>query len=318
MNGYWIQGGTPTFYFQPLYRWVVGALHVVFGDSSVGEMYWDAACLLVSALVCFAIVKQVSGFRWGLVAGAMTLATFTTSAVWYLIGRGLSEITGAGFMAFAALFLMRARLGRIRAALVAGLFAVLMFYTRLNHLLLAGFMLALLLPLRAQARWREVWRATRRVRIAPAAVYLIVVAASVVLFAAHTWWYAGHFSLFYGTSFGPQQTGLRLTTMGSPAVWSRIGEALAAQLTMREPPAMDVRAVLVVAGSVLSLLALMQVPYFRTLPAAPALVTFGTIVGSFIAHTHEYPGRMSVHVVPFAVGMTVCAMSRLVGRRSPL
>jgi hypothetical protein len=221
-------------------------------------------------------------------------------------------------MAFAALFLMRARLGRFRAAFVAGLFAVLMFYMRLNHLLLAGFLLAFLLPLRTQASWRDVWCAIRRAPIAPAAVYVFVVAAGVVLFATHTWWYAGHFSLFYGTSFGPQQTGLRLATIGSPAVWSKIGEALAAQLSMREPPAFDVRAVAVAAGSVLSLLALMQVPYFRTLPAALALVTFGTIVGSFIAHTHEYPGRMSVHVVPFAVGMTVCAMSRLVGRRSPL
>jgi hypothetical protein len=154
MNGYWIEGGTLTSGFHRLlYRWIVAALHLLFGDSSVGEMYWDAACLLLAALVCVAIVKRVSGFRWGLVAGAMTLATFTASSTWYLIGRGLSEISGVGFMSFAALYLMRAKLGRIRAALVAGLFAVLMVYTRLNHLLLAGFMIAFLLPLRTEARW---------------------------------------------------------------------------------------------------------------------------------------------------------------------
>jgi hypothetical protein len=319
MNGYWIEGGTLTSGFHRLlYRWIVGALHLLFGDSSVGEMYWDAACLLLAALVCVAIVKRVSGFRWGLVAGAMTLATFTASSTWYLIGRGLSEISGVGFMSFAALYLMRAKLGRIRAALVAGLFAVLMVYTRLNHLLLAGFMLAFLLPLRAAARWRDVRRAIRRVRIAPAAAYLSVVAAGVLLFAAHTWWYTGHFSLTYGTSFGLQQTGLRPTTIGSMAVWSKIGEALAAQLSMQEPPAFDVRAGLLVVGAVLSVLALAQVPYARTLPAPLALVTFGTIAGSFVAYTHEYPGRMSVHVVPFAVGMTVCAMAQLLGRRRTL
>src|SRR5262249_32514632 len=99
MNGYWIEGGTLTSGFHRLlYRWIVAVLHLLFGDSSVGEMYWDAACLLFAALVCFAIVKGVSGFRWGLVAGAMTLATFTASSTWYLIGRGLSEISGVGFM----------------------------------------------------------------------------------------------------------------------------------------------------------------------------------------------------------------------------
>ena len=318
MNGYWIQGGTPTFYFQPLYRWIVGALHVLFGDSSVGETYLDAVCLLGTALLSFAVVKRISGFRAGLVAGALTLTTFTVSAIWYLIGRGLSEIAGAGFMAAAAFFLMRARLGRISAALVAGLFAVLMFYTRLNHLLFAACLLAFLLPLRTEAYWRDIWRAMPRVRFASAGVYVLVVAAGVVLFAAHTWWYAGHFSLFYGTSFGPQQTGLRPTTIGSPAVWSKIGEALAAQLSMREPPALDPRAVLVAVGSGLSFLALIQVPYVRRLPAVLALVTCGAIAGSFIAHTHEYPGRMSVHVVPFAVAMTVCAATQLLRRKTPL
>ena len=317
MNGYWVQGGTPTFYFQPLYRWIVGALHVLFGDSSVGETYLDAVCLLGLALLSFAVVKRISGFRAGLIAGALTLTTFTSSAIWYLIGRGLSEIAGAGFMAAAAFFLIRARLGRMSAAFVAGLFAVLMFYTRLNHLLFAGCLLAFLLPLRTKAFLRDIWRALPRVRFASAAVYILVVVAGVVLFAAHTWWYAGHFSLFYGTSFGPQQTGLRPTTIGSPAVWSKIGEALAAQLSMREPPAFDPRAILVAGGAVLSFLALIQVPYVRHLPAALALVTCGAIAGSFIAHTHEYPGRMSVHVVPFAVGMTVCAAAQLVRRKTP-
>jgi hypothetical protein len=47
------------------------------------------------------------------------------------------------------------------------------------------------------------------------------------------------------------------------------------------------------------------------LSAPIALVTIGTIAGSFFAHTHEYPGRMSVHVVPFAVAASVCAASQL-------
>ena len=311
MHGYWIQGGSPTFLFQPLYRWIAGALHVLFGDSSVGEVYWDAGCLLAAALTCFAIVRHAAGFRWGLAAAALTLATFTISSIWYLIGRGLSEISAVGWMSCAVMLLMRARLGNMPAAFAAGLFAVLMFYTRLNHLLLAVFLLACLLPTRTPAAVRELLPAIRRTRVRPAMAYAAAIALGVFLFATHTWWYAGHFSVVYGTSFEVQQTGLRVTTIASPAVWMRIGEAFAAQLSMREPAAIDPRSALVVAGVVLSVLALVQVRFVKRLPASLALLTVGTIAGSFVAHTHEYPGRMAVHVVPFAVGMSACAASQL-------
>ena len=311
LNGYFLQGGSPTFYFQPLYRWIAGALHMIFGDSSVGETYWDAACLLAAAMLCFAVVKRAAGYRWAVGAAALTLTTFTLGPTWYLIGRGLSEISAVGWMSAVALFLMRARLGRLSAALAAGAFAVVMIFTRLNHLLLAAFLLAWLLPIRTPSRWRDLAAAVRRARIAPAMVYAAAVAAGIVLFAAHTWWYAGHFSITYGTSFGPQQTGLRLTTIASPAVWARIGEALAAQLSMREPPALDPRAALVALGALVSALALLQVPIVNGVSAPLAIVTIGTIAGSFFAHTHEYPGRMSVHVVPFAVAVAVSAAAQL-------
>jgi hypothetical protein len=315
LNGYWIQGGSPTFYFQPLYRWVAGGLHLLFGDSSVGETYWDAACLLAAALACFAVVKRLSGFRWGLVGAALTLGTFTIGPTWYLIGRGLSEITALGWMSLATMYLLRARLGRPTAALAAGACAVLMFYTRLNHLLLAAFLLAWLLPVRVASRWDEIRRGIRRAHVSPAVIYAGTFAAGVMLFALRTWWYGGRFSLLYGTSFTVQQTGLRLTTIGSPAVWAAIAESVGSQLWMRDPPAIDPRSVLVVAGAVLSLMALLQVASVNRLPASLALVTLGTIAGSFVAHAHHYPGRLSVHLVPFAVAMSVCALSRLIPAR---
>jgi len=311
LNGFWLEGGSATFYFQALYRWVAGALHLIFGDSSVGEVYWDAACLLSTALVCFAIVKRVAGFRWAVIAATITLATFTVGTIWYVIGRGLSEITAAGWMSIAAFSLFRARLGRVSAALTAGVFAALMFYSRLNHLLFTGFLLALLLPMRASARWSDAWPAVQRIHARSVAVYGATVATGVALFAARTWWYTGHFSVLYGTSFGVQENGLRLTTIGSPVVWAQIRDSLGALVWMREPPSPDPRAVFVVSGVLLSLLAVIQTPFLNRLSLAIAMVTIGAIAGAFVAHSHEYPGRMAVHLVPFAVAMTVCWASRL-------
>ena len=66
---------------------------------------------------------------------------------------------------------------------------------------------------------------------------------------------------------------------------------------------------------VLSVLALLQVPRFTRLPASVAIVTVGAGMSSFVAHTHAYPGRMSIHLVPLAVAMTVVAVRMASGFR---
>ena len=314
MSGFWLEGGNQVFDYQPLYRWITGALHLVFGDSSVGEVYWDAACLLAGGCVAFTLVEAVGGFRWAVGAAAATLATFTVGTIWYFVGRGLSEIAAAGLAFFATLAIVRGA-GRLRVAVVAGALAVLMFYARLNQLIFALFLAALWLPPDVPAGWRRLLRAIANLDPRPAVVYLATLATGVALFALRTWWYSGVFSLLYGTSLKNNDTGLRWWTVGSLDVWRRIAHSLSALVWMNEPPGPDPRALLVVVGALLSVLALLQVPRVARLPASIAIVTIGAAVSSFIAHTHAYPGRMSIHLVPFAVAMTVVAIRSAGGFR---
>src|SRR5262249_34013816 len=93
MERYWLEGGQRTFGFQPLYRWMLGVLHAAFGDSSVGEICWDAFGVLVGAIFAFEIVRRLAGFRFGIAAGVLTLATVTMGPNWYIVGRGLGDIT---------------------------------------------------------------------------------------------------------------------------------------------------------------------------------------------------------------------------------
>ena len=313
MNGFWLEGGNRVFDFQPLYRWITGGLHLVFGDSSVGEVYWDAACLLAGGLVAFTLVEAVGGFRWAVGAAAATLATFTVSPIWYFVGRGLSEVAAAGFAFYAMLSIVRG--GQPALAAAAGVLAVLMFYTRLNQLIFALCIAALWLPPDVPAAWRRLWRATAALDPRPVIVYMVTVAAGVTLFAWRTWFYSGVFSLLYGTSLKNNDTGLRVSTVGSLIVWKRIAHSLSALVWMNEPPALDPRALLVVAGVVVSVLALLQVPRFTRLPASVAIVTVGAGMSSFVAHTHAYPGRMSIHLVPLAVAMTFVAVRMASGFR---
>ena len=314
MNGFWLEGGSKAFDYQALYRWMTGALHLMFGDSSVGEAYWDAICLLLGASVTFVLVERTAGFRWAVAAAAATLATFSTGTIWYFIGRGLSEVSAAGWGFLAALALLRNRSAHAGPAVCAGVFAVLMFYARLNHLLFAVFLLALAIPAGVPSRWRDALHEMASINVRAASLYLGTFAAGVALFATRTWWYTGAFSILYGTSLKNNDTGLRLTTIGDPAVWGRIWHSLRALVWMNEPPSPDPRAILVVAGVLLSIGALLQVPKLNRLPVSIAVVTLGACVSSLLAHTHNYPGRMSIHLAPFAIAMTATAGARLFAR----
>jgi hypothetical protein len=81
---------------------------------------------------------------------------------------------------------------------------------------------------------------------------------------------------------------------------------------MNEPPRPDVRSVIVVAGVLIAVLAALQLPIARRVPAALVLVTLGGVLGACFAHSHGYPGRFSVHLVPFASALTAIVASTIV------
>jgi len=251
-----------------------------------------------------------------MIAAGATLATFTLGTIWHFVGRGLSEITASGFAFLAAFFLLRARLGRQPSAIAAGVLATLMFYSRLNHLFFAASLLALLMSLRTGPSVRTVLRRIGAVRVRAAGLYTGTFVTGLALFAARTWWYTGAFSVFAGTSLENNDTGLRLATIASPEVWRRVGHSLSALVWMNEPPHADPRALVVVAGVVVGLLGLFRVPRFRQLPASLGVVSLGAMASAFFVHTHNYPGRMTVHLVPFAAAAAVSAGRAVVASRS--
>jgi len=310
MNGYWLEGGTLAFDYQPLSRWMTGALHLLFGDSSVGEVYWDAACLLIGAMLAFHIVRTAVGFRWALVAASLTLATFTLGTPWYFLGRGLSEIAAAGWAFLAMFFLLRGRRGSHAWVAAAAVMAVLMFYSRLNHLLWAAVLPALLLPLRTPAVAASVVRAFAHVRRSSLAIYAAVFSGGVVLFMLRTWYYTGAFSVFYGTSLRHNDTGLRPWTMFDGEAWAKVGHSLASFAWLNEPPRFDPRAIVMIAGVLVAIAAFLQIPVLRRVPGSLVLVAAGASLGAFFAHAHGYPGRFSIHAVPLASALAIAGVAQ--------
>jgi hypothetical protein len=311
MQGYWLEGGSQVFYFQPLYRWISGLLHAVFGDSSVGERFWDGMCLLAGAMLSFRITRPFAGFRWGLAAAAMPLAVFALGTARYLIGNGLSEISSAGLMSMAALCAIRSRRRGTVAAIAAGGLATLGFYTRLNNGVMAVgvalFALPLTLPLctivRPGAWWRRVsWRTVFGVGG--------MIALGLVFFAWRTYHYTGVFSVFHGTQryiVAIWQPGMAFETYVEKLVYN-----VMLVLTVNDPPRFDVYALPVLGGALIAVLSVSGTPRLRELPAAAVLFFFAAIAGAFVTRGWVYAGRFSVHVLPITCALVTCAVARLI------
>ena len=313
MQGYWLEGGTPTFWFQALYRWIAGALHIIFGDSSVGELFWDAACMLTGAGFAFHVTRRVAGFRWGMAAAIVTLAVFTLGPGWYLIGRGLSEISSAGFIYGAALLALRARAGSKTAAFGAGVLAALAFYARLNNLPMMLAVAAFAWPIRQPVS--EVWKPATLWPRASRTVLLGVFGAAALglwLLTARTWYYTGVLSMLYGTQAGALSV-WQPTDQGGSVLQNVIGSVLMV-LTMNDPPRFDVRAVPVLAGAMTAVLAFIGLRPFRALPLNAVVLCLAGLSGALVARGTAYPGRFSIHLVPVTVALFMCAIARFTTR----
>ena len=317
LQGFWLEGGEPVLWFQPFYRWIAGALHMVFGDSSVGELFWDGGCALAGALFAFHVTRVAAGFRAGVLAAALTLALFTVGPGWYLFGRGLSEITSAGLIYSAALFRYRGRYST-RWVLAAGLCLALGFLTRLNNLpfalAVATFSLPVGQPVSDWWRWRAWWpRCAGRVL----AGTIAALACAIVLFGLRTYYFTGSLNPLAGT-----QASARSVWQESDAGETPLENATNSVLmviTMSDPPQLEPRAIPLVIGILAALLGLAGVGRFKQLPMNVTLLCVAGIAGAFVARGSAYPGRFSIHLIPVTVALTVCTVSLWFGRgRAPV
>jgi len=240
----------------------------------------------------------------------------TLGTPWYFLGRGLSEIAAAGWGFLAMFFLLRGRRGSIAWIIAAGVAAVLMFYTRLNHLLFALFLPAFLLSCRTPMVRSRLLAAAARIPWRKATAFAAVFGGGVLFFAWRTWYYTGVFSLFYGTSLKVNDTGLRPWTIFDSAVWGRISHSLQATVFMNEPPRPDPRAVFVAAGSAVALASLVWQRLASGVPAIAVIAAAGGTLGAFLAHAHGYPGRFTIHLLPFASALAVTGVAALWPRRA--
>lgn len=309
LEGYWLEGGSVTFWFQPGYRWIAGALHMLFGDTSIGEFFWDGAGILAFTLFAFEATRRLAGFRWGLVAAATSLTVVMRGPTWGFWGIGLSENASAAFIYMAALTAMNAR--RWPAMAGAGALATLGFYTRLNHLPLALAVAVFAVP--AEIRIRELWtfpRWANRINWRLVAGVAGVVSVGIFLFTLRTWYYTGIFSMFHGTTLG--HNGLWQPGLPAGELMRRMADSVWMVLSMNDPPKFAWYAMPLIAAAAISALAIVGVPLLRDLPLVTVLFFVAGWAGALVARGEAYAGRFSTIVIGSATAVTVSFVALLV------
>jgi hypothetical protein len=313
MQQYWLEGGQITFWNQPLFRWIAGALHMVFGDSSVGQAFWDAAGVAFIMLFAYRVVSPLAGFTWGLVAALLPMLMFVLGPAATFVGFGLSEISSAGFIYLAALLAIRRR-GR-RDLILAGILVALGFYARLNNLPMAIAVAAFALPLTlpAGAWWRvRAWLPMVQWRLVISVATALAMAS--LLLAWRTWYYTGVFSMLHGT----QRDYL--------AVWKpgmTLSEAAAAMtssllmvLTGHDPARLALDSVPMIAAAAISLAAVAGIRGFREAPLPAVAMFLAGLAGALVTRGWAYEGRFSIHLYGAASVLCVWALAALYNWRA--
>jgi hypothetical protein len=304
MQHYWLEGGQTTFWNQPFFRWIAGALHMLFGDSSLGQAYWDAAGVSIIAVFAYRTVAVLRGFAWGLFAALIPLAMFLLGPSLEFVGFGLSEISSAAFIYLACFFVMRNR-GR-RDALIAGVLVTLGFYTRLNNMPMAIAAATFVLPMTIGAG--DWWRLGRWLPLVQWRTVLVIAAvlfAGGMLFAWRTWHYTGVFSVFHGTQrefLAVWKPGMTLSA-ALPAMFS----SMLMVLTGHDPPRLALHAVPLVAGGLISAAAVLGIRGCRDAPLPVVAMYLAGLSGAFITRGWGYEGRFSIHL--YGSAASLCAWS---------
>jgi len=261
----------------------------------------------------FHVTRVFAGFRWGVMAAVTTLAVFTMGPAWYLLGRGLSEITSMGFICAAAMFALRGRHGHWLSGLAAGVLAILAFYTRLNNLPMALAVALFALPVsHPVSGWPRPTEWMARLSSPIVASVIGTIALGLWLFTARTYYYTGVPSMLFGTQAG--MLSIWRDLVGPIAALQSVASSLMMVVTMQDPPRFDMRALPVLVGSAVAVLGLLGVGRLRRLPLNVVVLCVAGLVGAVVARGSAYPGRFSVHLIPVTVALTMCALSLVFGR----
>lgn len=309
LGGDWLDRARPIWHLQPLYRYLVGGLHALTGQSTLAQDLLDVWSGLGGVALTAALGARLGlSPAWALGAALLTALPEFTGPFRHHLGRGLQE-----HAAMLALLLTAWTVARLtdgwRWLLAAGMLAALAYWLRQDHLGVLAALVGLgLEPVTGAWRpaWREwldrAWRARWRLT-----TYWSLLAAAVLVVGARNWWFGGRFVL---TAPGNMSF---LTGMGPAEMAANLG-----RLLLASEGAPDWVALILLPGTILGLTALCWRPvWLRGYPLSLGLSLAGLLAPYLLVRVTAYTPRFSLHLLPLAALSLALALQGLARTAAP-
>jgi hypothetical protein len=293
VKGDFWQTSYPIFVHQPLYRYFVGFLHLLFGQSVVAQQFLDvwsvlgASCILVSLAVKFGLTLPFA-------SGTSFLYLIPTFGgdFRHSIGRGLQEPVAMLFMMLALWAAAQYNEGRVRQALLAGLFAAIGFWLRMDHFgVLAGtaFLVFDFTSESTKKNWISFIKEILSYKLWLFLFFSILLLAFFMI-PFRNWIFSGHFAINTPSNINFLLSHSWLTGFNSFRLLLLASEGPAAWTSF-----------ILIPGTVIGLLALIWrggplVDY----PLSLGILLIGLLAPYLLVKVNAYTPRFSIHLLPIA------------------
>ena len=290
---------------QPLYRYLAGGLHALFGQALFAQRMLDIWSVLAGAGLAAWLAGRLGARPWlALLAAWLIVVRVLGDMFLNLLGVGLQEYAAMLFMMLAAWAAAQTQ-GRLMVAAGAGLLAALAFWLRMDHLgVLAGlglFMLGSDPGSTLSQAWRGLFQGLRRLW-RPLLIYEGLLALAVGLVLSRNFVLGGKITLSTPANFGylAMKTWRdSLSSVGMVLDAGEKGAGLTGQMQWL--------------GFLLGVAALLWRPAFlRRYPLALGLGLCALLAPYLFFRATIYFPRWSIHLLPLAMLSLVLAWEGLV------
>lgn len=309
----WGAQNHPVWVYQPLYRYLVGALHALFGASVVAQRFVDVWAVVAAAAVSAVYARHWTGSgRFALLAAYLYLGCELGWQFTAHIGLGMTEHTALLFLMLSAWAVPRSGSPRAGAVLWAGLLGAVCVLVRMDFLpaVLALALVPLVLQPDGAPTW-QLWLQWLREALARwrwLAAFWGIVLAAVLAVALRNWVVGDQFLLT------PSQSRTVHTLERSLTF-------LAVLLNAHKPAQVGLPALILWPAAVAGIAALFwRRGLLARFPVQLGLIMLALVVPYLIYNPLDYVPRKSINVLPWAaVSVSVLAWSvwRSLRRESP-
>jgi hypothetical protein len=300
VEGFWLTPGTGYDLAQPFYRYMVGLYHWLFGQSTFAQNMADVWCVLGAAFILGSLMAKfrLSPFTI-FISCSSYLAINYIGAFRYHIGRELVENHAMIFMMLAAWFLILARSGGAKPIVLATIFGILGFWTRMDHLgAIAGLAFLTFEPVeRTTGAWKEYWERCK-LGWKRLAIYWGGGIISILLLSYRNSWIGGDFFITKLNAHPIFEENPLGGTLPSPFPGS-----LYNVITGNAWPALpSITGLIMAAGAFIGILAMIWRPkLFTNFPLSIGIIFMGLLLPYAFIWSWGYPPRFSIHLLPLAI-----------------